>query len=372
MIYGLKSSLKSITLIIAFFVFVNASLPIEELNAQLTPEKPYYEVPEGRLKDVMYGVKSYDMIMLLTTRDEKYNCKMCEDFDPVYVKVVNAIYDKYPEIKEKVIFVRVEAVKNMEYLRTLGIRSVPQVWGFPNSIDVLGQEKYVKIERLLKEMEISLLNGDSFIKPDWYDIDQAGMEHYIFEFNQGDSWDSTLNALSKFIEKTTKLDISSALIHGQKSGFNWTVTIQTFAYVIIIIKALQHLKKKSDSNTKFWEDKKLYCYISVVLILFNLSGFQFTVQRHSPFISQREGKILWVAPQGNIQFGSEIIITILLQVIFAGLLIFLIDMKDWISSPTKEILICFAGISLLVMLLLGVDIYHFKSPSYPFHYFKLF
>ncbi|TID30626.1 hypothetical protein CANINC_000781 [Pichia inconspicua] len=362
--------LNFIALIVLLLFPTNAALPVKELNAQLTPEKPYYEVSEGRLKEVMHGVKDYDMIVLLTTRDEKYNCKMCEEFDPVYVKVINAIYRKYPESKERVIFARVEAVENMEYLRELGITSVPQVWGFPNSIDVMGRERYLKVQRLLKEKETALSNGDMFIEPDWYDLEQAGMEHYIFELNQGESWDATILALSNFIGKTTKLDIKSALFDGQKQGFDWTLTIQTFAYGIILIKVLQHLKKKSDSGVKIWQDKKLYCYVCVVLIFFNLSGFNFTVQRHSPFISQKEGKILWIAPQSNIQFGSEIIITILIQVIFAGILIFLIDLKNSIGTPVKEILVCIAGISLLLMLFLGVDIYHFKSPGYPFHYLK--
>lgn len=364
--------LFTLLLVYALPTFSDAARPITEINGALTPETPYYQVPEGGLKDVIYGVKDYAVIMLITTRDPKYNCVMCAEFDPVYVSVINAIWGKYPELKDKVAFARVEAADNLSYLKDLGITSVPQIWGFPNSIDVLGVEKYGKIARLMKQMEDAAINGDTFIKPDWYDIEQAGMEHYIFQLNQGETWDVTIHALAGFIGKTINVDIHGALREGHKGSFDWTTTIQSFAYFIIIIKAFQHLKKNSKKDANFWEDKRLYCYICVVLIFFNLSGFNFTVQKQAPFISQKEGKLLWVSPQSNMQFGAEIIIAIGIQILFSALLIFLIDIKDWVSPPVRDILICGAGILLLLMLFVGVDIYHFKNTGYPFHYLKLF
>lgn len=354
------------------FAPVYAVIPIDEIKTEISETNPLYNVPAGRFEHFLGSLKPYNMIVLVTTSNPKYNCAMCEQFDSVYLKIVSSIFKHHPSLKDSVVFARVEASDHLEHLKKLGISSVPQIWGFPNSKSVLGEDKYIKVGKLLKEREIARINGEEFKDPDWYDLGQAGMEHFVFQFSQGQQWDTVIDNFAEFIGQTIKMDVKPSVRDDGNKGVDWFVVAQWFVYSIIAIKFFQHIKAKSQSDVKLWKDKKLYGYVCIVLIFINLSGFNFTVQRHVPFISQREGNILWVAPLSNSQFGSEIVISIALQVAFMALLIFCIDGVGHLDSSLKNVGTIVACLSLLGMLLLGADIYHFKNPSYPYNYLKLF
>lgn len=372
--------MQIITPAIRFFVafillcinLTHAALPIEELQTSISVKDPIYNVRAGELEMVLDDVKKYNMIVLVTTSEPRYQCEMCGQFDPIFKKIVTNIYTTYPDLMKNTFFIRVEASNNLEQLKKLGIKSVPQIWGFPDSRIAIGEEKFVKVERELMKYKAAISEGTEYIKPDWYDIDQAGMEHYIMEMAKGDSWDVVIQKLTGFISNTIRFDVNNGVLartNDKKAEFDWVVSVQWFIYVFIGIKVFQKIKATSSTSTPLWVDKRFYAYISIVLILVNISGFNFTIQRHSPFISQRDGKILWIAPQSNLQFGSEIAISILLQIFYIVALYVLASSNSFkIDQNIRDVMISISCLVLIGLLIVGSAIYNVKSPSYPFNY----
>lgn len=354
----------------------NAALSIQDLQKGISTESPIYNVQPGQLETVLSSLKDYNMIMIITTSEPKYACEMCGQLDPIMVKIAQSIYKNDKSMKDSLFFVRVEAAENLPFLKSLGVGSVPQIWGFPNSKIVLG-DRYDKVQALMKEYETAIREGLPFETPDWYNVKQGGMEHYIFELAQGDSWDVVVEKLAGFISNTIKKDVRDLMfsgLDGQNKGFDWTVTIQWFIYVFVGIKVYQKLRTKSDeaNAVSFWRDKKLCAYLSIVLIFINLSGFNFTMQRQVPFISQRDGKILWIAPVSNTQFGSEIGISIVLQILFVIVLFGLVSFSQFSDSGLRDIVMTTCALSLAALLLIGAKIYQIKSPAYPLDYLGWF
>lgn len=345
---------------------------IKELKSYTTSDKPIYHVPEGKFEELLTGLRDYNLIMLVTTSNPKYNCAMCEQFDPIFLKMVKNIYKKSSSYKNKIIFARVEASNHLENLKALGITAVPQIWGFPESKRVLG-ENYEKVTKLLKLKEIAETKDEAFESPDWYDLNKAGLEHYVFQLSQGDEWETVINKLAGFLEMTTNIDLMPAIRpDNSSSGFGLVSLVKLLSLGIILYKIIEGIRSKDKENSFFLTDKRLYAYLSIVLIVLNLSGFNFTTQRASPFVSQRDGKILWVAPLGNSQFGAEVVISIGLQICFTLVFLILFKSVNSFSSTVRHIIVSLCGLSLMGLLLLGADIYHLKSSGYPFNYGHLF
>ena len=351
---------------------VDAALSVDELKKSVSDSNPIYDVPDGQLKDVVTGLKPYGMILLVTTADPRFGCDLCGQFEPVYAKIVHAVYQKYPALKNEAFFLRVEAANHLEYLKELGVTSVPRVWGFPNSKGVLGEEKFNKVKSLLEEQKQALASGGMFIEPEWYDLKQAGMEHFVFELAKGDNWEAVIGKFAGFLSNTLHVDVNAALVEGvKKSKIDWFVTVQWFVYFLLGVKVLQKMRQNSEEGIRFWVDRRLYAYLSIVLIFICVSGFNFTTQRGSPFVSQKDGKVLWIAPTSTTQFGSEIIISVLLHVAFTGVLIFLIDGSRLVQGVRRSMALVVASVLLAYVLMLGANIYAVKSPGYPLNYVKL-
>lgn len=365
----------SIFIILSIFsINCNAEIPVKEIQSVITTNHPIYDIPEGQFNNVLNGLKTYNLFVLVTSSDPKYNCALCNQFDPVYEQLVRSVYRKFPILKDRVIFTRIEATKHLDGLKELGIKSIPQIWGFPDSKRILGEEKFDKIYKLLKEMELSFAKGEEFIEPDWYNLNQAGMEHYTFEMNQGDNWGTVIVKFVEFLSSTTTIDLRSILEDSKKeNSIDWFITIQWFTYILVGIKIFQKLRETSEDGTKFWQDRKIYAYLSIVLIFIFISGFNFTLQRHSPFISNLKGKLLWVAPVNNNQFGSEIVITILLQIGFFITFILMLNNKYVFEDRKSQNWATIIGsILMLTMLILGVNVYYLKDRGYPYNYIKIF
>ena len=358
--------------LLLLLTITEAALSVKELQKGITPAAPIYNVLPGQLDNVLSALKDYNMIILITTSEPKYGCEMCGQLDPILMRIAKTIYDNEKSFRDSLFFIRVEAADNLATLKKLGVSSVPQIWGFPNSKIALG-DTYEKVTALIKERDDAVTAGLEFQNPEWYDVEQAGMEHYVFELKQGDSWDVVIKKLADFISGTIKKDVREimfASVGDDKKGIDWFVTVQWFAYVLVAIKIYQKIRSQSTEPDaiSFWRDKKLYAYLSVVLILINLSGFNFTMQRQVPFISHKEGNILWVAPVSNTQFGSEIGISILLQISFAIALFGLISYHEFYNKEFRDIVISVCAVCLVGLLMMGAKIYHIKSPSYPLDY----
>jgi oligosaccharyltransferase complex subunit gamma len=351
---------------------INAAISIDEFKKNTSIQKPIYNIPSGKLQDTITGLRDYNMIMLVTTSNPQYQCAMCEQFDPIYEKMVINIYKGLPKLKNQVIFTHVEAADHLQDLKSLGISSVPQIWGFPESQRVLG-ENYDKVVKLLKIKQDAISNDEIFENPDWYNLDQAGMEHYVFQFSQGDQWDDVIDKLTQFISTTINFDVKPGVRPEiQNNSSYWITGIKYVSIIIILYKIYERLKSKDEDNSEFFlTNKNLYAFLSIVLIFLSLSGFNFTTQRQSPFVSQNDGKILWIAPGNSTQFGSEVIISILLQIAFSLILILLINGVKLFNSPIKDLIVIISGLFLIGLLLLGADIYHLKSTAYPFNYVSI-
>lgn len=352
--------------------FAEATPGIKELKSYITSDKPIYQVPDSKFEELLGGLRDYNLIMLVTTSDPKYNCEMCSQFDPIFEKIVQNIYKKSSSYKNKIIFARVEASIHLESLKSLGISSIPQIWGFPESQRVLG-ENYEKIVNLLKLKDIANSKGEVFENPDWYDLNKVGLEHYVFQLSQGDQWEAVINKLADFLGMTTNIDLIPAIRpETSTNSFNLISVVKILSLGIILYKVLERIRAKDKEGEFFLTNKRLYAYLSIVLILLNLSGFNFTTQRASPFVSQSEGQILWVAPSSGVQFGAEVIISIAIQACFILVLFVLFNYVDSFSPTVKHLVVSLCGLSLMGLLLLGADIYHLKSPAYPFNYGHLF
>lgn len=354
----------------------NATLSVEELKSGITELQPIYHVPQGQLPEVLNGLKEYNLITLVTTSAPQYKCALCEQFDPIYSNIIRSIYKAFPQLKDHLFFVRVEASKHLDQLRALNIASVPQIWGFPESKRLLGNDKYDKIKALLQEKAMALANDDEFFEPDWYDLNQAGMEHFTFELKQGDQWEAVLERFVDFIGNTISMDLKPGLkqqLDSGSQGINWFTIIQWIIYASIFLKLLQKLKKNTEEGRQFWKDKRLYGYLCLVLIFISVSGFNFATQRKTPFISQKDGNILWIAPVSNTQFGAEIILSISLQVFFLAICIYLFQSKQILSGYLGQGWIELIGASLLMLaLILGANVYNIKDGGYPYNYIKIF
>lgn len=348
-----------------------AALPASELKNGISDSNPIYEVAKGELKNVMAGLKDYSIVVLVTSSDPKLGCKLCEDFDPVYKKIAGSIYQKYPSLKDEAFFLRVEASENLEYLKELSVTSVPRVWGFPNSKIVLGEEKYNKIKALLAEQKLALNSGKEFVEPEWYDLKQAGMEHFVFQLTKGDDWQSVIGKFAEFVGNTIHVNVHAALFEETKEGkINWFVTGQWFVYFLVGIKVFQKIRQNSAEGVNFWQDKRIYAYLSLVLIFICVSGFNFALQRSSPFASQKDGKVMWIAPVTNNQLGAEIVISVLLHIVTTGVLIFLVGGIN-VAKDYKNVVRIIAAFLFAYIIMLGVSVYTVKSPGYPFNYIKL-
>lgn len=372
-IIDLISKLVGFALISSLPSFTNAALSVKDLQSAITESNPIYEVPAGELENVITNLREYSMMVLVTTEDPRYNCQMCGQFDPVYAKIARSIYRKLPVLKDRLFFIRVEASQHLPKLKELGIQSVPQVWGFPDSKKVLGAEKFEKVQRLIGEKTLALVKGESFQDPEWYDLNQAGMEHFVFEMEQGDTWEVVIDKFGTFISSTVSVDVKPAILDSAKEGsFDWFLTIQWFIYVLVFLKIFQKLRQNYGEGIPIWQDKNIYIYFSLVLIFVCVSGLNFSLQRHVPFLSHKDGKILWIAPASNTQFGFEIIISILLHVFFTIVIVGLIDGVPRLKDTNKDIAVLIGAIFMFVLLILAANIYQAKNGGYPLNYFKIF
>lgn len=353
------------TILCLFTINSHAELSVKELQAGISQANPVYDVPKGQLGNVVTFLKDYSMIVKVTSNSTQYNCGLCDQFEPIFLNIATLIYRKYPQLKDRLFFINVEASIHLEDLKKLGIQSIPQVWGFPDSHKIYG-DNYDEVSGMVQKLK----NGIN-VQSDKYDVDKIGMEHYIFEMVQGEEWDIVIERLGVFITQTVGVDITEAIQESKKEGrIDWIVTAQWFVYIFIAIKVFQKLKSNSN-DIPFYKNKNLYIYLTLLLIYINLSGFNFTVQRQAPFISHKNGQILWIAPQPTTQFASEIAISIFLQVSFTGVLIGIIDVIKRVDDVKKDYIVILCSISLLSLLIIGINIYQYKSPHYPFNYIKI-
>lgn len=366
---------------ILFPISCLCGVPIGVLNSHISKTKsPIYNVPAGQLETILDGFKQYTIFILITTTNSKYDCSLCEQFDPIYNHYVEDIFQHFKSLNSEVVFMRVEATDHLDFLKTLGIKSIPAIWGFPPSLDVYGREMLTELEDIVYRYQIAFANGDKN-----YDIDgklreysevlkydQLGQEHYVFDMNQGEDMNKMLARLAKFISDTLKMDVRPALgskDKNQSSSFDYTLIVQSFIGVFITIQLIKKLKREELKGGKpFWQERKLYAYISIVLIYISISGLNFCMQKHSPLISQSKGKIIWIAPGNRQQMGFESIMSIGFQLLFTFLLIGLIDGVELfnIDDGSRDFIALVLAVAMLIVLFGFTTVYGKKDASYPF------
>lgn len=356
-------------------------VPIGVLNSLIAKTNtPIFEVPTGQLEPILDGLKQYTLFVLISTSNSKYQCSLCEQFDPIFKLHVEDIFDHFGELNNEVAFIRVEATDHLDFLKSLGVKSIPAVWGFPKSVNVYGREMFTELEGIVHDYQTAVSNGDSN-----YDIDgklreyselleyeKLGQEHYVFDLNQGEPMNEMLPRLEKFISKTVNLDIKPAL--GKKnndnsSSLDYTIIIQSFIGFFIVIQLIKKFKNDGKENGKpFWQEKKLYGYLSIVLIYISISGLNFCIQRHSPFISQSKGEIVWIAKGNRQQMGFESILSIGFQILFTFLLIGLVDGVEFFSDEdgSRDLIAMILALGMLAALFVFTFLYGKKDLSYPF------
>lgn len=355
-----------------------AGVPIGVLNSQIAKtDLPYLEIPAGQLAPILDGFKQYSLFILITTNEPKYECAMCEQFDPIYKHFIDDIFAHFGHLKNEVVFTRLEATTHMDILRKLGVKAVPAIWGFPTSLDVYGRPLLTQLEAIMHEYRTAVANGDSSYNVDAklreysenLEYEQLGQEHYVFDMNTGEDMNKMLSRLERFISNTIKLDIRPALgKESRNDSFDYTIIVQTFIGMFIVIQVAKKLKREETEGRPFWQEKKLYGYISIVLIYISISGLNFCMQRHSPLISQSKGEIVWIAPGSRQQMGFESILSVLFQVAFSALLVGLIDGVELFSEEdgSRDVVSLFFALALLVVLFAFMFVYGKKDASYPF------
>lgn len=365
---------------------VLCAVPIAQVRqlAAVQESAPVYSVPGGELEPLLKGFKQYSIILLLTTSDPKFQCSMCSQFDPIFYKYSQEILSQYPELANEVVFARVDATDHLEFLKSLGVKSIPMVWGFPTSLEVYGRALLTELEELSLDYErdpsldtAARLEQLGMQNVEWASI---GNEHYEFSMGEGEAMNEMLSRLAGFISRTINVDVRKGLEKAAAAGsdnhggWDYTLVIQAFVLVFVTIKIIRKFRSNSEeSGVAFWQEKKLYAYLCIVFIYFSISGVNFCMQRHAPFIAQKKGKLIWLAEGTRNQLGWESILSVLFQSLFTVCLLGLIE-RDYLVNAIGES----ANMDVIALVLAGLLftggfvfnwVYGMKDPSYAYNLF---
>lgn len=329
-------------------------------------------IPAGSLQNVLSGLKTSPLILLITTSAPEYQCSLCDQFDPIFFEMAEIVNSN---LQDPPIFLRLEAIEHKEELTALGVKTVPLILGFPSSKDVY-TSAYFELTQLLKEDPI---NKDKIENIIGHPFNQIGMEHYRFELVAREPLNEMIYRLGGFISKTIGENINlDKIISNGKASFDYSIMIQCFLFVFVGIKLYKKFGSGNEGEDDlerqpFLANWKIYCYLSVVIIVISISGLHYCMQRGVPFISQNQGKIMWFAPTSRNQMGFETIVSVVLQLLWGISLFMLICGANMFSEVDgSRAFIRFLSLGVVIACwCCGVGVYGVKDGGYPYSIQKI-
>lgn len=286
--------------------------------------------------------EDFSLIIYLTAEDPRVGCTLCTQFGPQYKAIgysyalnlkdsesgmFNPIDSK--DDMSKVIFAISDYMSAQEYFGRLGLTAVPrlffyepgrgpQLTGFTNEFSFLGVE-----------------NTDGVTR--WIAQNIPGLD-------------------VKYLSMETP-----------------TSNSMVFTGLVFFLILLVGLYKFRGALLKVVQNKRVWEFFSLSLIILFISGHMYNQIRNTDVYKVGpNGNTIYFAQGHNLQYGAE---TQIMSVIYGALsvsLYVLICVVPKLKTP-RTILMTAAGASLMVFVGYSyiVEVYHLKSPTYPFHLWKL-
>lgn len=286
--------------------------------------------------------ENFALIVFLTAEDARVGCTLCSEFGPKYKAIARQYMEnlKNPESKmynpiddpndnSRVIFAFSDFLNAKTYFEILKLTAVPRLYYYEPG-------KGPKLDTFSTEFSfLAVENTDGYTR--WVCQLVPGLE-------------------MNFLDAPT-LAPKSMMVTS----------------IIVFITVLAAIFKFRKAVVKIVQNKNVWQFASLVLIILFISGHMYNQIRNPDlYKTDKQGKIHYVAVGHNLQFRSETQAVTFLYGLLSAVLVLLIRLIPTINKPlTKLITSVACCVATLLLYSFIIEIYRIKSPTYPFHFWKV-
>lgn len=301
----------------------------------------------SKFNEFCQGPRDYFIVALLTDVENEAGCRICQQFAPVFEKVVGAYMDGYRDTG-KAFFAVLDYSNIYQHHHDVSLSTVPQVWIYPPINSVGYSADYDS-----KSGDYSSCLGEI-------------TEHLTYQVPESLPTRSIQENSLEFAQFLAEiLQIQLYL----KSEFDMSHFI---SYLLGLFLLTQVIRKRRDKIRKRLAGSYIWQVFSLVSIFISISGYNFCSQRGVPFLPTNEkGARMFLSGGQQYQFGSEVLISIVVYLSLAICVTVLICIP-MISNPLQR---NFGALLFATFLFLGYNvltsIFIIKNPSYPFNFINI-
>ncbi|KAH3668217.1 hypothetical protein OGAPHI_001971 [Ogataea philodendri] len=308
-------------------------------------QSPHGIIPitADEVEDLFSGDRDYFLVAFLTSAGNE-KCRLCGIAQPIVETVAKSFHESNPHLN-RVFFVSLDAKDNLQHFQNYQINTVPHLWIFPIPSEIYKpQDSEDPFDhRIPRPEKLSLIS-----------------EHYTYPFSDSISVaDQELRFAKSLGELTqTRIIINKPL--------DVKLALQYCAGFFLVFRILRARKEKVMEKLRNGTGVMV---LSIVTIFLCLSGVNFAIQRNVPFLVKGANQtIKYIAPGVQNEIGSEVVISIAFQALFAALLWALIQGVTTVPKENKATSMLIYGALLFIVYNLFTSMYKAKDPGYPFTY----
>ncbi|KAK6462559.1 hypothetical protein DFJ63DRAFT_161940 [Scheffersomyces coipomensis] len=316
----------------------------EMLDLAKTSSKNIITINDKNYEDLLYGVRDFHLVILMTSESTQINCVLCREFRPDFELIAKSWYQDHP-------YGLNEVELDEEYEES----------GIAKKNVYFGRSEYTESRNLFQIFSLASIPKVFHFAP----TEDTGVHNLVaqsseYQFFQGEQLDLVRNFLN------------------QKTGHQYNIHVPVNYTVIglnvaLTIIGLFIIYKFNAQIVKFLSSPTLWMLVSSALILMFISGYMFNQIRQTPYLREQNGQTQYFSQGQQTQFGIETQIVAFIYGFMSILVIVLIKrVPDISNSFVNFIAVSIISILIFVFYSLFLSVFGSKGLGYPYQFMKLF
>lgn len=300
-------------------------------------------------------------LVVLTSTDEKHECKLCMILPKILRRVASIWYQNYP-LSQYLYFAEIDIVdrSNVEVFNYLQLQTVPQIWLIPPS-HIAQLHNLTREQKFNEEGEEYFDNYDILLEPHAeFQVPDTSLDKQVFEF-------------ADWLAVTT----SKRVVVNQENPLGKFATTFGATFGCILL-----LKKKGPSFITLTVTKgKIYQVMTFATLLAILGGYSFVTIQRVPFVAQNEkNQPIYISGGIHWQFGVEMILVAFHYLVLGIAMVTTIFLGTYRvtnhskidSEEKKAILQILSSVVLFLLFSSFTSMFTRKDPGYPYPLLSLY